>query len=465
MIERLRPSLALCCAALLCAACSESDRSTAQADIAPSSLTVFPTAVPEGLPGELTQLQFKAALTDVQPFPVTISWRTEAISATAGEDYYDAAGEVLIPAGQLETLITVEVLGDAVPEPGETLRLRYSASANAAATAAVALGTIANDDVDCSAPYVKDHPNRWRVAPGDDPLNYAHRGGVIDFPENTLFAYGEVAALGADVLEMDVYQTADNELVIIHDLDVDRTTDGTGNVVDLSLAELKALDAAYWFVPGVGTPHDRPASDYVYRGIATGEKPPPPGYSRADFRIPTLREALQRFAPYLINVELKPDLDGVGDYERLIADELLRFGRVDDVIAASFVDQAANRFKAVAPCIHTSVPLDQGTALVLAGLGDGTIPAVPEHVAFQVPPDTSQISQIPDALFLEVVTADFVRDAHDANLAVQVWTVNECREMLDLIALGVDAIMTDRPVLLEELLNTPPPQRACSAAP
>jgi len=95
-------------------------------------------------------------------------------------------------------------------------------------------------------------------------------------------------------------------------------------------------------------------------------------------------------------------------------------------------------------------------------LGDGTIPPVPEHVAFQVPPDTSQIGeQIPDDFFLEVVTPDFVADSHAANLAVQVWTINTCEEMLRMMELGVDGIMTDQPLLLESLLSKPPDQRDC----
>ena len=180
------------------------------------------------------------------------------------------------------------------------------------------------------------------------------------------------------------------------------------------------------------------------------DKAPPPGYSAEDFRIPTLEEALARFPHNLINIELKPDLDGTGDYEQQIADLLRRYGRFTDLIAASFVDEAANNFKAVAPCVYTSVPLDQGTVLVLGALGDGVMPPVPEHIAFQVPPDTSQIGeQIPDDFFLEVVTPDFVADSHAANLAVQVWTINTCEEMLRMIDLGVDAIMTDQPLLLE----------------
>jgi len=426
----------------------------------PSSLTIVPMAAPEGAAGELRPLRFRVTLTAPQPRPVLIDYSTVAGTATAGEDYLDTAGHLNIPAGAIEGFISVEMIGDDDEEPAETLTLNFSASQNTAPTAMSALGTIANDDTACDKPFTKD-PNPWLVN-GADPLNFAHRGGVTDFPENTLYAYAEAAKAGADVLEMDVYQTKDNQLVILHDLDVDRTTNGQGNVVDLTLAELRALDAAYWFVTGAGTPHDRPAVDYSFRGIATGAVAPPPGYSAEDFRIPTLEEALARFPHNLINIELKPDLDGSGDYEQQIADVLQRYGRFTDLIAASFVDEAANNFKAVAPCVYTSVPLNQGTALVLGALGDGVMPPVPEHIAFQVPPDTSQIGeQIPDDFFLEVVTPDFVADSHAVNLAVQVWTINTCEEMLRMIDLKVDAIMTDKPLLLESILSTPPGERSC----
>lgn len=427
---------------------------------ASSSLTVVPTATPEGAPGEMRQLVFRVTMTEPQRRPVVISYETVDGSARVDEDYLFAGGDMEIAPGEIEGFIAVDLLGDAEEEPAETFSLQISASANSVPTAMEATGTIANDDTSCDAPFTKD-PNPWLVN-GADPLNFAHRGGVTDFPENTLYAYAEAALAGADVLEMDVYQTRDHELVILHDLDVDRTTNGSGNVVDLTLAELRALDAAYWFVVDVGTPHDRPAEDYQFRGIATGDKPPPPGYSAEDFRIPTLEEALARFPDRLINLELKPDLDGAGDYERQMAELLQRYGRATDMIAASFVDEAANNFKREAPCVYTSVPLNQATTLVLTGLGDGTIPPVPEHIAFQVPPDTSQIGpQIPDDFFLEVVTPDFVADSHAANLAVQVWTINSCEEMLRMIDLGVDGIMTDKPLLLESLLSTPADQRSC----
>lgn len=441
--------------------CSDSEEAQFQEYVPPSSVSIVPSAIPEGALGEMSTLSFRVLMTEPQPKPVTLNYRINPLTASENQDYSAATGEVAIEPGALEATIDVMLIGDSDEEPAETFELIVTSSENAVLANSTVIGTIANDDSVCDSPFVKAQPNRWRVN-GADPLNYAHRGGVIDFPENTLYAYAEVARVGADVLEMDVYQTADNELVILHDLDVDRTTNGTGNVVDLTLEELRSLDAAYWFVPGVGTPRDRPIDEYIFRGIATGDKPPPAGYSAEDFRIPTLEEALRRFAGYLINVELKPDLDGSGNYEQQIADLLQRYGRFNDLIAASFVDEAANNFKAVAPCVHTSVPLDQGTSIVLGALGPATMPPVPEHVAFQVPPDTSQISQIPDNFFLEVVTPDFIADAHAVNLAVQVWTVNTCEEMLRMIDLGVDAIMTDRPILLEDILNTAPADRNCN---
>ena len=82
-----------------------------------------------------------------------------------------------------------------------------------------------------------------------------------------------------------------------------------------------------------------------------------------------------------------------------------------------------------------------------------------------MPPDASQIGQLPDDLFLDIITPEFVADSHAVNLAVQVWTINACEEMLEMMAFGVDGIMTDRPILLEQILNTPPAERSCEDTP
>ena len=424
-----------------------------------SQLTVRSIAAPEGVAGSMGSLRFPVFMDQAQAEDVIIRYETADLDASADSDYLATAGEAIIPAGSLGTEIEVEVLGDGAEEAPERFELRYSVEGNASAMDDVAIGTIANDDSACDTPFNKD-VNPWIVPEGADPLNYAHRGGVTDFPENTLYAYYEVAKAGADVLEMDVYQTADNELVILHDLDVDRTTNGTGLVRDLTLAELRELDAAYWFVQDRRTPRDAAEEDYEFRGIATGDKPPPPGYRAEDFRIPTLEEALQAFPHELINLELKPDLDGEGMYEAQMAELLERYGRSTDLIAASFVDEAANNFKAAAPCVYTSAPLQEAGVLILSSYGpDIPMVPVPNHVAFQIPRNTNSVQQID--VEVEVLTEDLVADAHAVNMAVQVWTINTCEEMLEVMAFGVDAIMTDEPILLEELLNTPKEERSC----
>ena len=440
--------------------CSDGSNDSPVPSAPPSSLTIVPSAAPEGAAGEMRTLTFRATLTEPQSQPVNIVYQTVAGTATEDQDYLQTAGELTIPPGTIEGLVTINLIGDGDEEAAETFILQFSASDNTVPTETEVIGTIANDDTACDKPFTKD-PNPWLMH-GADPLNFAHRGGVTDFPENTLYAYAEAAKAGADVLEMDVYQTKDNALVILHDLDVDRTTNGQGDVVDLTLAELRELDAAYWFVAGAGTPHDRPDADYTFRGIATGEQSPPAGYSAEDFRIPTLEEALARFPNELLNLELKPDQDGVGNYEQLMAELLQQYGRSTDIIAASFVDEAANNFKAAAPCIYSSVPFTQAFGLLATYQGTGAFPDVPEHIGFQAPPDTSQIGdQIPGDDAIPLITLEIVAASHAANLAVQVWTINSCEEMLRMISVGVDGIMTDRPLLLEEILSTPPEQRKC----
>jgi Glycerophosphoryl diester phosphodiesterase family/Calx-beta domain len=192
-------------------------------------------------------------MTSQQLQPVFIHFETVPGTATAEEDYLHSAGQLEIAPGDIEGQVSVDLVGDGDEEEAEIFTLLIRTSDNSTPTATEVTGTIANDDTSCDLPFTKDS-KRWLVH-GTDPLNFAHRGGVTDFPENTLYAYAEAAKAGADVLEMDVYQTKDNQLVILHDLDVDRTTNGRGNVVDLTLAELRALDAAYWFVAGAGVDH------------------------------------------------------------------------------------------------------------------------------------------------------------------------------------------------------------------
>ena len=146
------------------------------AAVDPSSLTINAMARPEGGPGEGSVLRFRATLTRPQPQAVTVRYATSAITATAEEDYRDTSGELIIPAGALEGFIEVELVGDLEVEENETFLLSFESSKNAIATADTANGTIGNDDGSCDVAF-DNLPNPWLVN-GDDPLNFAHRGGV-----------------------------------------------------------------------------------------------------------------------------------------------------------------------------------------------------------------------------------------------------------------------------------------------
>lgn len=279
-------------------------------------------------------------------------------------------------------------------------------------------------------------------------LNIAHQGGEIEAPSNTLFALKTAKAKGSDVLEIDVHATSDGELVVLHDATVDRTTDGSGAVDEMTLEQVKRLDAAYWFVPGCGTCHGRPAEDYVYRGYATGDrkvgsKLRKRGYRADDFTIPTLREVLATFPDELINIEIKASAPQTAPYERALAALLAEFGRGEDTIVVSFTDNATEAFKLFAPGVSTAV----GT--VQAGLfwasAQGPLPGAPNprHHALQVPIELEGIT---------VVTPELVQRAHANGLAVHVWTINDEPTMRRLLDWGVDGVMTDRPSLLEQVL-------------
>lgn len=286
--------------------------------------------------------------------------------------------------------------------------------------------------------------NPW---PDRRVLNIAHQGGEIEAPSNTLFALKTAEQKGADVLEFDVHATADGELVAIHDDTVDRTTNGTGRVDELTLEQVQALDAAHWFVPDCGTCHDEPEDAYAYRGFATGERPIPPDlgeFEPSDFGIPTVRDILETFPDTLLNIEIKATAPDTEPYEEKLAALLTEYERGTDTIVVSFEHSAVKRFKTYAPQVSTAPGSKKIVEFWLSSLGPLPGKRLPGMHALQVP---TELNGLP------VVTRDFVEDAHTNDLAVHVWTIDDRAEMERLIDLGVDGIMTNRPTLLEAVLD------------
>ena len=139
------------------------------------------------------------------------------------------------------------------------------------------------------------------------PLNIAHQGGEDEFPSNTLYAFRKAVRAGADMLELDIGVTKDGKVIVMHDTTVDGKTNGHGTVASKTLAQIRRLDAAYWFAPAKDDHygHDHPTSAYRLRGIATGRRPAPKGFTATDFRVPTLSEVMRAFPHTPINVEIK----------------------------------------------------------------------------------------------------------------------------------------------------------------
>ncbi len=239
---------------------------------------------------------------------------------------------------------------------------------------------------------------------------------------------------GATGIELDVHATADGVLVVCHDPSVDRTTDGVGQIADLTLAEVQALDNAYWWAPGADVSPGLDEADYPFRGRAP-EDPM--------FRIARLEEVLTSFPGVVLNLDIKRTAPVVEPYEEALADLLRRHGRTDDVIVASFLDSATDAFSGYAPEIPTSA----GTVAVAAfyqSVQAGEEPAPLRHVALQVPIGYGDLTLV-DQRFVDV--------AHDQGLAVHVWTIEEEAEMERLCGLGVDGIITDRPTVLVQVLE------------
>jgi glycerophosphoryl diester phosphodiesterase len=279
-------------------------------------------------------------------------------------------------------------------------------------------------------------PDARRTAPWLDRrvIAYAHQGGAWEGPSSTLYAIDAAVNAGATAVELDVHASADGHLVVCHDPSVDRTTEGSGRIADLTLEELRTLDNAYWWAPGADVSPGLPADQYPFRGRAPED---------ARFRVALLEEVLEEFPGVVLNLDIKQTAPVVKPYEEDLARLLRRFGRTDDVIVASFLDTATDAFSAVAPEIPTSA----GTVAVAGffqSVQAGEEPAPLRHVALQVPASYGELTLV-DERFVDV--------AHRTGLAVHVWTVEEETEMERLCGLGVDGIITDRPTALVGVLD------------
>ena len=194
------------------------------------------------------------------------------------------------------------------------------------------------------------------------------------------------------------------------------------------------LDNAYWFIPGADVTPGREPGEYPYRGKAPQDH---------RFGFATLTEVLNEFPDTLINLDIKRTDPEVLPYEELLAEVLRSCGRSENVIVASFNDRAIQRFRSLSPSTPTSAATMETAEFYRALHAGEEVPQLP-IVAFQVPETFGGLT---------LVDQHFVDAAHEREIAVHVWTVNDETSMRRVLDLGVDGIITDRPSLLAEVLG------------
>lgn len=254
-------------------------------------------------------------------------------------------------------------------------------------------------------------------------LRTGHRGAAALAPENTIPSFQKAVEIGVDLIELDVQATSDGQIVVLHDPTVDRTTDGCGEIASLSFEQMKRLDAGYRF--------GEPAFGFRGKGV----------------RIPLLEEVLEAFPKTGFTIEIKPSPHPLF-LDRLAS--IVKAKAKDRAIFASDEAGPLDVLRKVLPEVPTNLYRSEVRQFYLMSkLGLACFFRAHGARVFQVPVS----NPVNDWLELRVVTRRFVRHAHRLNLPVQVWTINDPREMRDLIAIGVDGITTDRPDTLNDVLR------------
>ena len=245
-------------------------------------------------------------------------------------------------------------------------------------------------------------PSPWPFLDHPGPLAFAHRGGAGDWPENTMAAFEQAVGLGYRYVETDVHVTADGRLVAFHDDRLDRVTDRTGAIVDLPWSEVAAA-----VVGGTG-------------------------------RVPLLEDILGTFPEVRVNIDPKADTA-----VEPLAEVILRTGSVERVCVGAFSDRRLARLRALVGDRLCSSLGPGGTAKLVAaskGVPTGRLPAA----CAQLP---VSVKGVP------VTTPSLVAAAHDRGMQVHVWTIDDPAEMVRLLDMGVDGIMTDRCSVLRQVLE------------
>lgn len=242
----------------------------------------------------------------------------------------------------------------------------------------------------------------FRLALFQNPTVMAHRGLSADAPENTLYAFSDAILVGADFIELDVQQTRDGVLVVMHDSNLKRTTGVNKDIWDVDYADIQNLDAGSWFDPAY-----------------------------ANARIPTLEETLQFVDKRAkLNIEIKPTKHGSDTLEQDVAELITRYQYTDACYVTSFSYGSLKKVKEANPEIRTGY---------LMSVAYGQFYSLKYADAFSL-----------NKVF---VTSQVVNAAHQQGKQIFAWTVNSMSEVRSLCNLHVDSIITDDPVMVQNVIS------------
>ncbi|HXR24502.1 MAG TPA: glycerophosphodiester phosphodiesterase [Candidatus Binataceae bacterium] len=251
------------------------------------------------------------------------------------------------------------------------------------------------------------------------PRVIAHRGFSGEYPENTIPAFQAADEIGAAHLELDVHLTRDGEVVVIHDDDLLRVAGVDGVIARMDLSAVLAADAGHHFsVDGVSFP---------FRGKG--------------IRVPTLREVLGTFPAQRFIIEIKQSTPSL---VRPTLDIIEQCAMSRRVLIASEHQAPLDEVRVLAPSLPTNFSSHE-VGLFMLSLAPGAAPYVPPGDALEIPPEHQS---------WQLVTPASVATAHRSGVEVHVWTVNEVAEMRELLALGVDGVITNYPPRLLDVVST-----------
>lgn len=232
-----------------------------------------------------------------------------------------------------------------------------------------------------------------------------HRGARGHAPENTMPSFAKAVELGATMFELDIHLSKDGKLVVMHDPDVERTTNGTGRIRELTWEEISRLDAGSWY-----------------------------GSEFAGTRVPRLEEVFAAFGNLAeIDIEIKADEELYGGIVERLARLVTAKGLTDRVLISSFHTEYLREARTLLPEAQIGLIYRKPRENVVAEAVKAGWQALHPH--------------------LDLVSREFVAEAHAHNLVVRGWNPNEIAPMRTLIESGVDGVGTDYPERLRDLVE------------